>query len=380
VRGLSCFSEQMHEAAMARVGFEEFGDPSYHGGLRALLEAYDSDMQFTPEGWNSIYDGLVTTLAGRLHAQQGWIAHPWVLSRPIRRSLVITGLPRTGTTALHRLLCQDSQLQGLETWLTHAPMIRPSRETWESYGPCRACVSSHEAIEARTPELRAAHEFGAGAVEECNQVLAQSFRFRGWSILLPTYALWFQSQDMKAAYRRYADVLRLIGARESHKPWVLKSPFHATDLDALLSVLPDACIIHMHRDPLQAIPSMYSLSQIYLRNAGIKFRRPELLGWRMLEYWRSALDRMQAVREGAPTQFFDVYQRRFVGDPLTTVRSIYEYFGLTLSSGTVHKMRAWVRDNNASRGPKHQYSLESYRVTATEICESFADYRSQHRF
>ena len=40
-------------------------------------------------------------------------------------ALLVTGLPRTGTTALHKLLSMDSQFQGLEQWLIGSPMPRP---------------------------------------------------------------------------------------------------------------------------------------------------------------------------------------------------------------------------------------------------------------
>ena len=50
---------------------------------------------------------------------------------PIERPIFVVGLPRTGTTALHRLLCADPGHQGLELWLTEFPQPRPPRETWE---------------------------------------------------------------------------------------------------------------------------------------------------------------------------------------------------------------------------------------------------------
>ena len=48
------------------------------------------------------------------------------------------GLPRTGTTALHRLLHADPLAQGLEMWITQFPQPRPPRETWERRPDLRA--------------------------------------------------------------------------------------------------------------------------------------------------------------------------------------------------------------------------------------------------
>ena len=49
---------------------------------------------------------------------------------PIERPIFVTGLPRTGTTAIHRLLTADPRHQGLELWLAEFPQPRPPRETW----------------------------------------------------------------------------------------------------------------------------------------------------------------------------------------------------------------------------------------------------------
>ena len=49
---------------------------------------------------------------------------------PIERPIFVTGLPRTGTTAIHRLLTADPAHQGLELWLAEFPQPRPPRETW----------------------------------------------------------------------------------------------------------------------------------------------------------------------------------------------------------------------------------------------------------
>ena len=166
------------------------------------------------------------TLTARLHTEKGWRERPDCRTIPIRRPLVITGIPRTGTTALHKLLSMDPQFQGLEHWLTETPMVRPAKETWASNPAYQASVAGLEAYFKIMPEMRKAHEMVAGEVEECLEVLRQSFltnRF-GAGIYLPSYDDWFFRQDERESYRRYADVLRLIGADEPEKRWLLKNP------------------------------------------------------------------------------------------------------------------------------------------------------------
>jgi Sulfotransferase family len=53
----------------------------------------------------------------RLLSEAGWQGHPGYAEVPAARPVFVTGLPRTGTTALHRLLVADPAHQGLELWL-----------------------------------------------------------------------------------------------------------------------------------------------------------------------------------------------------------------------------------------------------------------------
>src|SRR5262245_6190983 len=167
---------QLHRTAVeATGGLEDFGDTSYLTGLRLLLRAFDTDPQLTEMGRQFAYGTVLGTLTARLHAQHGWSKHPETLRQRIERPLVITGIPRTGTTALHKLLSMDPQFQGLERWLTETPMIRPPRERWETLPAFRATVSNLEAFFAAMPDMRKAHDMVADEPDECLEVLRQSF-------------------------------------------------------------------------------------------------------------------------------------------------------------------------------------------------------------
>lgn len=380
-RRLALAYDELHEAAARRAGFYDFGDPTYRQGLRVLLSAFDSDIQLTEIGWQAAYDMILGTLVGRLYAQKGWAEHPEVLVNPIRQPLIITGLPRTGTTALHRLLAVDSQFQGLEYWLSTAPMIRPPRETWETHRAYWDCIADLQALYARIGDSRKAHDIVADEVEECTTILEQSFVSSIWSIAgLPSYEHWVLTQSARETYHRYVDVLRLIGAGEPNRLWLLKSPHHMGDIRTLLEVLPDACIIQTHRDPLKTIPSYCSALYMFGRDLEGDAAQPQVLGPRQCAHWRKALDQMQAVREQYPTRFFDVEHRHFLADPLGTVRSVYKHFGLSCSSEAEQRMRIWIVANSTSRHGTHTYADNSWGITADEICTTFADYRAQHQF
>ena len=100
------------------------------------MESCARDAGLTPFGQKVMRSMLRGALAARLFSEAGWQAHPEYAGVPIDRPVFITGLPRTGTTALHRLLTADPAHQGLELWLAEAPQPRPPRQTWADNPVC----------------------------------------------------------------------------------------------------------------------------------------------------------------------------------------------------------------------------------------------------
>jgi hypothetical protein len=367
---------RFHETARSLTGLDDFGSDDYREGLDVLLRAMDSDVNFTPVGRDFGAGTIIATLCARLHAQEGWKRHPECLQQSIHRPLIITGIPRTGTTALHKLLSLDPQFQGLEHWLADTPMPRPPRALWESNPHYQATVAGLDAFFQAVPEMRAAHEMTAHEVDECLEVLKQSFttnRFSsGWHV--PSYDAWFLEQDERASYRRYADVLRLIGT-DDRRRWLLKNPGHIAQLDVLLETFPDACVVQTHRDPVKALPSLCSvlaMSRRILEGDGVRLSR---IGRRECRYWSEAVERAASVREQhSPRQFFDVDHRRFHGEPMQVVGELYAHFGLDLHAPVATAMREWLDGHPANRLGEHLYSAGQFDLDAGEIRDTFRDY------
>jgi len=86
-------------------------------------------------------------------------------------------------------------------------------------------------------------------------------------------------------------------------PWVLKSPSHLGHLDGLLAALPDAVIVHCHRDPLEAVASYASLV-FNVRQPYSDHVSPLAAGSHAWPAARTAMDRALAVRESASESTF----------------------------------------------------------------------------
>ena len=179
-------------------------------------------------------------LVARLMSEAAWKQYPQHADVAIERPIFVTGLPRTGTTALHRLLSADPRAQGLELWLAEFPQPRPPRETWSENPVFRSSTRSSPRRTTRTRITPGLHFMTADEVEECWQLLRQSLHSVSYETLAHcrrTRSGW-PSRTGRRPYQRHRKNLQLIGLNDAEKRWVLKNPSHLFALDALMATIP----------------------------------------------------------------------------------------------------------------------------------------------
>ena len=370
--------DRLHELVTARTGLTDFGPDDYALGLRVLLHSMDYDPHFSASGRQYAWSELATALSARAIAVAAIKARGGVDDIAIRAPVVITGIPRTGTTALHKLMAADPQFQGLQTWITNAPMPRPPRETWEANPHFQRTEAILEAIFAANPRMRAAHNIVAEEVDECMEIMRQGFvtnRFAcNWSAA--SYDAWWQTQSELPGYRYLKSVLQLVGSEEPEKRWLLKNPGHIANLDLLFAVFPDACVIQTHRNPAKAVPSLCQLL-IQAHEAievGRVSERAQLMGLREVEKWAKAVRDAEPVRRAHSDQIIDIVHGDFHRDPMAVIARIYDRFGLTLSAEAEAKMLRRVADKPEMAHGAHTYQASDFGMGEDEILERFGDY------
>jgi hypothetical protein len=373
-------ASELHAAATKLTGLTDFGAGDYVDGLEVLLESYASDAGLTEKGTRVARAMLRGALVSRLLSEAAWARYPEHAGVRLDRPLFVTGLPRTGTTALHRLLTADPGHQGLEVWLCEMPQPRPPRETWADIPAYQYIQAGIERHHVSYPEFMAVHYMAADQVEECWQLLRQSMRSISYECLahVPRYSAWLSGQDWTAAYRRHRRNLQLIGLPDAGKRWVLKNPSHLFALDALLEVYPDALVVQTHRAPRTAIASVCSLAAHASAGWSDTFRG-EVIGADQLETWARGLDSFTEARSRHDqARFCDVGYDAFVADPIGTVESVYGHFGLTLSGAAADAMRALCEQNAGSGKPAHHYALADFGLTGEQVDARFAGYLRAH--
>ena len=369
--------EDLHASAVKACGLDDFGgdDDNYIEALTVLLDAYRTEADLTEFGSKMQRFFARNALVARLVSEAAFKQYPQHADVAIERPIFVTGLPRTGTTAVHRLLAADPRHQGLQLWLAEFPQPRPPRETWSDNPVFQQMEAQYAKAHEADPDYTGLHFMTPDEVEECWQLLRQSLHSISYETLahVPSYAQWLAGQDWTKSYRRHRKNLQLIGLNDVEKRWVLKNPSHLFALEALMATYPDALVVQCHRPPETIMASMCSLAQHTTAGWSNTFQG-KVIGDDALETWSRGLRLFNTERaKHDPAQFYDLDYSALVADPVGAVADIYRHFGIEMAD----EARAAISDTDEQskqgpRAPKHTYSLADYGLTAEQVKERFA--------
>lgn len=364
------------EPAGARPGNGEWGDLGFVPALELLLESCRETGALTPVGWQVLNRVVRRHLRNRL-ALHAHLRHVPTPNPPPVAPIVITGLPRTGTTVLHNLLAQDGDHRVLRLWEALRPAAAATAAGQQHLGLIGQAQAWLEHSYAIAPELPKVHPLTAEGPEECDTLLQNSFASQHFEDMfnVERYSSWYATARLADEYRYYALQLAALSAPDpGTEQWVLKSPAHLGHLDALLEALPSAVVVHCHRHPRQAVASYASLIRTVRMPHTERFD-PLLAGTQALQRCSVAMRRAHATRETVPTdRFIDVSYDQLVRDPLAAVCGIYDRLGRSLHPHARERMQSWLVEHPQHRFGEHRYGASDFGLSDDQLIAEFDGY------
>jgi len=357
--------------AAQSAALDDFGPGDFRTGLAALLASLEHDADLAPDTDDAVLAPILRRLVNRLEVE-AWIRdHPTVSALDLRGPLDITGLPRTGTTALANLLSLDPQLRPLRQWEQVQPCPPPTAES-EHDDPRR--VEAARVNELMPPELKAMHLYELDAAVEDTELLGMAFHGQQFTLPVWGYHTWWRDADLTSAFGYHRRVVQLLQSRRPPDRWLFKAPHHKFHLEALLSAYPDARFVMTHRDPAKAVPSYASLvSTLFPPAAGERDLRT--VGPRVSEHLRIGMERAIAARERiGEDRFLDVHHRDLVRDPIGCLHRVYDFAGLTLDASVERSMVGWTEANTPGSHGTHRYTAEQFGLTAAQVRDDYDFY------
>ena len=354
----------------------DWGSDEFRPALRRLLQAYREEAKLSLWGWISVNSEMVRRLSNRLWIQKELTRNPGIRQEKIQSPIFIVSLPRTGTTLLHRLLALDPNNRSPLFWETYlpAPAPRPDKKglNWRSLWS-RGLLNNFFRV---APDLAHIHPMDANEPEECIELLANTFMWHSYHVFnhMPRYKDWLRVQDHVPPYEYYKLQLQLLQYHYPQLRWVLKSPMHSYSLEAILKVFPDACIIQTHRDPVLTAGSWCSLIAT-IRGTYSDEWDTQAIGKESLTQLKEMCETSYNIRKTAdPKRFYDIQFDDLVRDPLGTIHSIYNSFGLEILPEFDQNIQNWLsKDRKKNRRP-HQYTPEEFGLDPDEVRNTLAQY------
>ena len=102
-------------AAQQKEGLDDWGPLPFTEPLQVLTDSYSS-APLNDMGVHILRSGLIHSLRMRLRAQEWIRRHPEITEEVIVAPVVVTGMMRSGTTLLQRLLAADKRFHCAYGW------------------------------------------------------------------------------------------------------------------------------------------------------------------------------------------------------------------------------------------------------------------------
>ena len=349
--------------ARKRTGLTELGVVDHPEGLAVACASLSREAGLGAFGRLVVGNALVMGVANRLRYVDAQARVPQRFDVPLLPPIFVVGLPRSGTTFLHRLLCSVPGTRGIPMWESRQPIAgrvdrRRQSTAWEL-----------AALRGTVPEVMAKHAFELDSPEEAITLFEASL---GWNPFLwriagcHSYVDWLLRQDASGPYAAFVDLLHWIGAPTPDHRMVLKTPNHLGYIDTLHELLPQAIFVRTYRSPAKCVPSYASLAAtMHEVSAGSVDK--VAIGRTSLRLW--GIHAARAARARAPV--IEVPYDRLVADPVGMVRHVYDEAGLRWSPEVQRAVSSEVKQRPAGRHGKHVYAAEDFGLTEDLICRRY---------
>lgn len=359
------------EAARQRTGLSDFGSDDFRERLNLLIDEWNSDAEMS-NLWRLTLFGYVTRYASnRLLIQDTLKRHPEIHDEAIDRSIIVAGLPRSGTTHLVNLIAADTRLQSLPLWESYEPVPLPGEGLLPDGTDPRykRCNDAWESSQQTSPLIAAMHPMNPDHIHEELELMGPDFASYNfeWIGVVPRWRDHYYATDQTPHYDYMKTVLKLMQwqrrqqtVRHDAPPrrWVLKCPQHLEQLPVLKATFPDATVAITHRDPVAVIQSAVTM-QAYTQR--IQRKRVDA-AW-LIEYWSDRVEHLlrACMNDRAiwpEAQSIDVPFHEFMADDVAMVSRIMDKADMPLTPAANAEIAAYMESHPRGKEGRVIYHLK----------------------
>jgi hypothetical protein len=379
--------DDLYAAARARTGLDDLHEAGLGDRPALLLEHIAGHPALDDAGRRAGFDCVLEQVANRALLLEDRERYPEITRERVERPLIVTGLPRSGTTLMQSLLAEHPGSRTPLLW----EVVRPSPPVGISPGaidgsdPRIAQADADVSAMLRDqPSLLRFHPVFdrlSATLMECEPFGAMDLRnlynTAYWQV--PTILQVELGGDDVATYTFQRMVLQALQWRCPPRRWTLKGTEHHARLDALKEVFPDAIVVWLHRDPLRFVPSLLELLAGWFEGVtGAPVDR-KIIGPMFLQMYKSMLEAGLASPVADHPDTYHLRYAEFILDPVGEIERLHRHYDLPFADDARDAMKAWY-DDPGNRGDRHgrsAYDLTDFGMSAEQIDGELKEYRDR---
>lgn len=379
--------DQLYAAARARTGLDDLHEAGLGDRPARLLEHIGTHPALDDAGKRAGFGCVLEQVANRALLLADRVRYPEIAEERIERPLVVTGMPRSGTTLLQSLLAEHPGSRTPLLWEVVRPSPPVGLSAAASTGPDPRIARADADVSAMLrdqPTLLKFHPVFdrlSTTLMECEGFAAMDLRnlynTAYWQV--PTILRAELGGDDVATYNFQRTVLQALQWRCPPRRWTLKGTEHHARLDALKEVFPDAVVVWLHRDPLRFVPSLLELLAGWFEGVtGAPVDRT-VIGPMFLGMYKSMLEAGLASPVSKHPDTYHLLYADFIADPIAEIGRLHRHYDLPFGDDARDAMKAWYDDpgNRGDRHGKSTYDLADFGMTSEQIDGELAEYRDR---
>jgi hypothetical protein len=179
-------------------------------------------------------------------------------------------------------------------------------------------------------------------------------------------------RSRRAVMRRYhAFLRRFMYLAGPERTYLGKNVSYAGRMNCLEQAYPGSRYIHIVRDPVVQLPSALELIRAVALQGHGRVRPTEDPYWKLMtETMMEQHRRLLAwERKIGPERWLTLHYRELIGDPVASVRRVYEHFGLSVSEPALSAVSERAGEFRKNR----RYTLADYGIAPEYVREQLAD-------
>ena len=298
-----------------------------------------------------------------------------VARQPMPTPVFIVGHWRSGTTFLHNLMLQGSQFRPISLLHCLVPCGFLSMRgplTWL----LRRFVPKSRPMDKVTTSLDApmSEDFALVGLSDLTHYLAYFFPQKAVESL--RRAVLFEGvtqREIDRWTRSYGDMLRKITFDNGGGRLLLKNPPNTGRMPHILRAFPDACFIHVARNPYVVHASTVRLFQKFHERFALQQWTPADVESAVSQRYELLMRQYFRDRDSIPaSRLIEVRHEELVDDPINTVKRVYEKFHL----GSFASVRSALEEYVAAHADYRQNTYE-YHADYIERIRPYVEFTAE---